>query len=276
MKNSVRFLPLGSLIVPILLGCETTRGPVGPGHMVTPCADWSSLLGESHECSYADGGALSPDRVRAEITQKVVRMGQSLPQKDYGLAVLLFHYDGTYQARKLHFTGFFEERGDAKHYLVFAEDSAGAYRVEDNGVITLDTPMFSTCAERKKGSDRIHPHLQTYHRAEPYRTTRTQTTAIVFETRSWLGGFLGSSYWDGDVESRSNFVMPPFPSRIDHPLAYDFDGFQADIHYGCLHQGFGSFAGPTKEALATVREFRYTQGINPKDLRPGTRMIVSP
>ncbi|MBC7533952.1 MAG: hypothetical protein H7318_20490 [Oligoflexus sp.] len=241
-----------------------------------PCADWTTHLGDSHQCANADGGSMGPDMVRREITQKVVTEGFPLPHKEYGLSTLLFNYDGTYQARKLHFTWYFNERGGEKVYLVYAEDSKGDYEVEDDGSIHLKSPDYSTCDDRKSGSGTIYPHVQHFRRTQPYRTTIGAETAIVFETKGWLGDFLGSNYWSGKVESRSGYKLPPFPSDTSKALTYDFEGLKADIYYGCLVNGFASFEGNHNPKITLREELRYEKDVDPKKLRPGTQFTVSP
>lgn len=243
-----------------------------------PCADWVDFLGESHHCSNSDGGAMGPDMVRREITQKVIIDGYPLVRQEYGLSAFTFNYDGSYQARKLRFTGYYEETRGEKIYLVYAEDSKGEYEVEDDGSITMKRPSYSTCDDRTSGfsSDTIRPHVQFFPRRQPYRTSIDRQTSIVFEAKGWLGEFLGLNYLSGTIESRTGFKMPPFPKQTDYAYTYDFDGFKGDIYYGCLHKGFEDFEGKQKEKIVTVEEFQYEKGVNPKDLRPGTKMIRFP
>ncbi len=267
----------------VLLGLFFVFGCVSPRLIPSTvaqeaCVDWTSYLGESHDCSYADGGSLGPDSIRQNITQKVVLEGYPLARKEYGLSLLFFNYDGTYQARKLRFTWYYQERFGEKKYLVYAEDSRGQYTVEDNGAIILNSPSYSTCDSRKSGAETIYAHTQNYPRLQPYRSIKAAETAIVFETKAWLSDFLGAPFWRGKIESRRNYKMPPFPVRADLPLDYTFEGFQARIYYGCLTNGFLGFipADASKEKIVKEETFHYKKDDNPMGLRPGTSFFVSP
>lgn len=263
------------IIILALTGC-VTGGRAGRMAGQEPCEDWYFFLGASHQCTNADGGALGPSMLRREISQKVVTEGYPLPHKEYGLSALVFHDDGSYRAHKLHFTWYFRERAGRKIYLVYAEDAKGRYRIEEDGAITLKAPDTSTCDAPLSGSETIYPHLQNFGRRQPYRTSIASETAIVFATKGWLGAFHGSSYWNGRIESRRDYKMPPFPEDTGQALTYDFEGLTADIYYGCLVNGFESFEGRQREAIRLVDEFRYEAGVDPKDLSPRTRFRVSP
>lgn len=241
------------------------------------CAAWTDILGESHQCSNAEGGALNADLVRRDITQHVVTEGYPLPHKEYAQISLLFHDDGSYEAHKLKFTGYSTwERGQSI-LLVYGEDSRGQYQVNPNGTILLKEPEFSTCGSRTgAGKTIIYPHTQAWRRHEPYRTSFQPTTTIAFGASGWLESMTGEDYWSGTIESRRDFKLPPLASREGDSLRYRFEGYWGDIHYGCLNKGFQDFVSQRDEKIRLQDEKRYEAGVDPQKLHKGTHFLVTP
>jgi hypothetical protein len=266
-----RFLP--TLILGLMLSACVTSA-VQKTSEAFPCERFTSLLGPSHQCPVNEGGALDEFAVRREITSQVILEGQPLAHQEYGKRALIFHSDGRYEARKLHFTRYFTGDGPAKRYLVYAEDSSGLYEVLKDGRIELQEPDWSTCAERKNGgSQTIAVHLQYEPRKEPYRSTHESVTRVVFDTGGWLKTFHGSDIWQGQAAQRGEVQWPPLASDKTLFKSYRFNGSSADVHYGCLNRGFAEFRGDIQ--LYLVEQLRFDEDVDPFRLKRGTRFHPS-
>ena len=260
------------IFLPIGISCASSQADY---YAAFPCLNYTDTLGPSHQCSIREGGALDESEIRREFTSRVISEGLALPHKEYGRTALIFNQNNRYEARKLHFTQYSKVVNGRKEFLVYAEDSSGDYTVNADGTVTLAVPDESTCPDRKRGdSETLTVHIQFVPRSEPYRTFQTKETRVAFDNKGWLKDFHGESYWRGEALRRNEVQWPPFPQDIDKPLAYRFEGFAANVQYGCLNQGFAEFRGQQQIHLA--EDFRYEPGVNPWQLRPGTRLKTSP
>lgn len=272
MTNSIRKQFLPTLLLALSTACVSNNEAY---YRDFPCENYQTTLGESHHCTRPEGGALDEFEIRRELTSRVVSENQILPHKEIGRRVLIFQNDGTYEARKLQFTQYWIMRGNQKHFLVYAEDSKGQYKIEKDGTILIDEPDVSTCRDRSSGGEeKISAHLEFVRREEPFRTSVGRKTRVAFDNNGWLKDFHGYDYWNGQAEQRADVQWPAFPEDLDKPSVFRFEGFFADIHYGCLDKGFADFRGNDQIYLA--EEFRFGEGVNPRQLRVGTKLRTSP
>ncbi len=263
-----QFLP--AILLPIaLVGCATGRS--SDYNQAFPCDKFANSLGPSHHCPITEGGALDELEIRREITSRVLIEGQALPHKEYGKRALIFYQDGRYEARKLHFTQYWMSKDEKKHYLVYAEDSIGRFEVLKDGTIEIKAPDESTCPDRKSaGSEIITVHLRYQTREQPFRTIQERTTQVAFENKGWLKDFHGYDSWQGRADPRAEVQWPPYPTDNNKTTPFRFEGFNADIHYGCLNNGFAEFRG--NQQIYLVEQYKLDEGVNSWQLKPGTRL----
>lgn len=276
MRTKIQFLP--GLLLPFSLSLSLNLSCVS-GHEAyyreNPCENFTLTLGENHQCTSREGGALDEFEIRRELTSRVISERQLLPHKEVGQRVLVFQDDGTYEARKLHFTQYWIMRNGIKHFLVYAEDSRGRYSIEKDGTILIDEPDLSTCRERQNGGEeRISAHVDFVRRVEPYSSTKVAQTRVAFNNDGWLKDFHGYDYWNGEAKRRADVQWPEFPKDLDKPMIYRFQGFHADIHYGCLDKGFAEFRG--NDQIYQAEEFRFEEGVEARQLKAGTRLRTDP
>ncbi len=264
----------GLFFLPFGIACSTSwESKYGPsqGH----CNNFIEVLGPSHQCSLAEGGALDEFELRRELTSRVLSETVLIEHKEVGQSILVFSNDGTYEARKLHFTQYWTDTPQGKSYLVYAEDSKGRWEFHPDGTITLEEPEESTCPDRKSGGDeRISPHLVYTKNSEQALHGQYQSTYVAFETNAWIQAFHGYEDWRGEALYRSEVQWPPFPKDFQKPSEFQFTGLHATIHYGCLNKGFQEFRG--NDQVYLVEEFQHSPGVDPWKLKPGTRLRTSP